>query len=150
MEAAVIFGLVLLLGLAVWGVAWLVRTNPEREAKMRQAEAASAAARLAPIEEAKAAYAKALAELRSNPGDPALREAALAWGRHYAAKTRGGGVALFDEVALANDLNAAGAGTAAPRPSEPTRRCPACAEEILADAKKCKHCGEWIVRAETT
>lgn len=25
-----------------------------------------------------------------------------------------------------------------------TRRCPACAEEILAAANKCKHCGEWV------
>ena len=23
-------------------------------------------------------------------------------------------------------------------------KCPFCAEEILADAKKCKHCGEWL------
>ena len=26
--------------------------------------------------------------------------------------------------------------------NEPTKRCPACAEEILAAARKCKHCGE--------
>lgn len=25
-----------------------------------------------------------------------------------------------------------------------TKNCPFCAEEILIDAKKCKHCGEWI------
>lgn len=25
-----------------------------------------------------------------------------------------------------------------------TIQCPACAEEILAQAKKCKHCGEWL------
>lgn len=24
------------------------------------------------------------------------------------------------------------------------KKCPACAEEILADARKCKHCGEWL------
>lgn len=23
-------------------------------------------------------------------------------------------------------------------------KCPFCAEEILSDAKKCKHCGEWL------
>lgn len=25
-----------------------------------------------------------------------------------------------------------------------TKKCPFCAEEILADAAKCKHCGEWL------
>lgn len=25
-----------------------------------------------------------------------------------------------------------------------TKRCPYCGEEILAIAKKCKHCGEWL------
>jgi hypothetical protein len=27
-----------------------------------------------------------------------------------------------------------------------TKRCPYCAEEVLADAIKCKHCGEWLSR----
>jgi hypothetical protein len=26
------------------------------------------------------------------------------------------------------------------------KKCPACAEEILDDAQKCKHCGEWVVK----
>lgn len=26
-----------------------------------------------------------------------------------------------------------------------TKCCPYCGEEILANAKKCKHCGEWLV-----
>lgn len=30
-----------------------------------------------------------------------------------------------------------------------TKRCPYCAEEILADAVKCKHCGEWLNRSAT-
>ena len=27
---------------------------------------------------------------------------------------------------------------------EETKNCPYCGEEILAGAKKCKHCGEWL------
>jgi hypothetical protein len=30
---------------------------------------------------------------------------------------------------------------------QPTKRCPYCAEVILADAVKCKHCGEWLDRS---
>lgn len=32
---------------------------------------------------------------------------------------------------------------------EAKKRCPYCGEEILAVAKKCKHCGEWLPEAET-
>lgn len=31
---------------------------------------------------------------------------------------------------------------------EETKRCPYCGEEILAVARKCKHCGEWLDREE--
>lgn len=31
---------------------------------------------------------------------------------------------------------------------EETKRCPYCGEEILAVAKKCRHCGEWLDRPE--
>lgn len=36
---------------------------------------------------------------------------------------------------------------AAPAGTEPTKRCPFCGEVILAIAKKCKHCGEFLDRA---
>lgn len=29
-------------------------------------------------------------------------------------------------------------------PTAAVRKCPFCAEEILAEAKKCKHCGEFV------
>ena len=29
------------------------------------------------------------------------------------------------------------------------KKCPACAEEMLDDAKKCKHCGEWLSKQKT-
>lgn len=31
---------------------------------------------------------------------------------------------------------------------EETKKCPYCGEEILAVARKCKHCGEWLDRKE--
>lgn len=33
--------------------------------------------------------------------------------------------------------------------NEAKKRCPYCGEEILAVAKKCKHCGEWLDKEET-
>jgi hypothetical protein len=57
---------------------------------------------------ARAAYHASLEELKSDPHDPQLREQTLALGRAYAKTTRGGQfVAIFDEVALANDINPA-------------------------------------------
>lgn len=29
-----------------------------------------------------------------------------------------------------------------------TKRCPYCAEEVLEEAKKCKHCGEFLVKGK--
>ena len=31
-----------------------------------------------------------------------------------------------------------------------TKRCPYCDEEIMSNAKKCKHCGEWLVKPPKT
>lgn len=33
---------------------------------------------------------------------------------------------------------------------EEKKRCPYCGEEILAIAKKCKHCGEWLDKDNST
>ncbi len=65
-------------------------------------------------QEAKKAYEASLAALKSDPTNTELRQAALELGRKYSNLTRNGkGVALFDEVALMNDLNAAAGGTMA-------------------------------------
>jgi len=73
-------------------------------------------------EEAKKAYQASLIQLKSDPTNAGLRQATLDLGRKYSNLTRNGkGVALFDEVALMNDLNAAAGGTMAiANPSVPT------------------------------
>jgi Short C-terminal domain len=65
-------------------------------------------------DEAKKAYQASLTDLKSDPTNAGLRQATLELGRTYSNLTRNGrGVALFDEVALMNDLNAAAGGTMA-------------------------------------
>jgi hypothetical protein len=65
-------------------------------------------------EEARKAYQASLADLKSDPTNAGLRQVTLELGRKYSNLTRNGkGVALFDEVALMNDLNAAAGGTMA-------------------------------------
>lgn len=60
------------------------------------------------MEEAKVKYQGSLEQLKQDPHNPELREHTLALGRKYASLTRNNqGVALFDEVALMNDINAA-------------------------------------------
>src|SRR5438045_810175 len=39
------------------------------------------------------------------------------------------------------------AGDAVAAPADQTKRCPFCGEVILAVARKCKHCGEFLDRA---
>jgi hypothetical protein len=67
------------------------------------------------------AYQEALQRLRSNPGSAELRVQALAWGRSYYSLARNDGApTIYDEMALANDLNAsAGTGTP-PAPGNPS------------------------------
>ncbi|HKV11205.1 MAG TPA: SHOCT domain-containing protein [Thermoanaerobaculia bacterium] len=65
-------------------------------------------------QEAKKAYEDSLTALKFDPTNAGLRQATLELGRKYSNLTRNGkGVALFDEVALMNDLNAAAGGTMA-------------------------------------
>lgn len=65
-------------------------------------------------DEAKKAYQQSLLQLKADPTNASLRQTTLELGRRYSNLTRNGkGVALFDEVALMNDLNAAAGGTMA-------------------------------------
>jgi hypothetical protein len=69
-------------------------------------------------EASRLAYQASLGRLKENPTDPDRREEALRLGRLYAAWTRhrfsqDSAITLFDEVALANDLQAASAGATA-------------------------------------
>lgn len=94
------------------------------------------------LNEAKTAYQTALAKLTSNPTDNNLRIAALEAGRRYAdiARKAAGskGRAIFDEVALSNDLNARSG--APPSQSADGKKCPQCAELVKSDARICRFC----------
>lgn len=64
------------------------------------------------------AYQGALAELRSAPTNPDIKQRALDLGRAYAGLTRQQkGTTVFDEMALSNDISAATAGATAAAPS---------------------------------
>jgi hypothetical protein len=94
------------------------------------------------LQKAKAAYETALAKLTSSPSDNNLRIEALEAGRHYAdlARKAAGskGRAIFDEVALSNDLNARSG--VAPSSSADAKKCPQCAELVKPDARICRFC----------
>ena len=63
------------------------------------------------LDVAHAAYQESLAQLKASPTDPNLRQLALDAGRTYASLSRENNkVAIFDEVALKNDLDATTAG----------------------------------------
>jgi hypothetical protein len=56
-------------------------------------------------------YRQSLELLKQQPNNPELRQRALELGRYYSNLTRDNrGVTVYDEVALANDINAACAG----------------------------------------
>ena len=68
------------------------------------------------ISQARQAYEKCLAQLRQTPADPHLRQQALEAGRLHAAWKRhreGGKVTVYDETAIANEIEAASAAVAA-------------------------------------
>lgn len=94
------------------------------------------------LERAKQAYLEALAQLTVNPSDNHLRIATLAAGRHYAdlARRAAGakGRAMFDEVALNNDLSARVA--TAPARAVDNKQCPRCAELVRREAQVCRFC----------
>lgn len=100
------------------------------------------------LREAKEAYQAALAALSANPSDNNLRIRALEAGRYYADLARkyagGGRRAVFDEVALSNDLSArSGASPSAPAPASAasgTKTCPQCAESVKREARICRFC----------
>ncbi len=61
--------------------------------------------------EAKSAYMKGLSDLKARPNNADLKEQVLRLGREYSGYTRkfqgSGGVTIYDEVAIMNDINAA-------------------------------------------
>jgi hypothetical protein len=77
------------------------------------------------IAAARAAYEAGLNELKKHPTNADLKQRALALGRSYSNLTRNKkGVAMFDEIAVMNDINAATAGATAQQPQPgptPTR-----------------------------
>lgn len=113
-------------------VAIFIRSQAADARKRREAEEAYRRS----LTEAETHYRRLLEILRENPHDPQLREQALGWGRRYASLTRqavGSGVTIYDEVALANDINAACA--AATRPRQQQEASTASIEERLARLK---------------
>jgi putative oligomerization/nucleic acid binding protein len=77
----------------------------------------------------KAAYEQNLARLKEDPTNPELKQRTLALGRTYSNLTRNRkGVALYDEVALSNDITSACAAVSVP----PSSAVTASPEERLA------------------
>jgi membrane protein YdbS with pleckstrin-like domain len=65
----------------------------------------------------------------------------------HAPTTHAPGVALPAGPSTAEEgKTGEGTGEAVPRAADATKRCPFCGEVILAIARKCKHCGEFLDR----
>ncbi|EGY52841.1 SHOCT domain-containing protein [Neisseria shayeganii] len=59
-------------------------------------------------EKARKSYLASLEKLKNNPTNPNIKQQTLQLGREYSHLTRNKkGVAIFDEIALMNDINAA-------------------------------------------
>ena len=66
---------------------------------------------------ARETYHAALAKLKNAPTDPECRQQALYFGRLYSAfSRRDGRVTIYDEAAMANDINAAAGSVVTPAP----------------------------------
>ena len=90
----------------------------KKKMAQEQIDAAKRAEKLNAIEEAGASYQKTLEKLKANPTNANLRQEALNLGRYYFNLCRSldgdGGVTIYDETALMNDLNAVSTGSYAP------------------------------------
>jgi hypothetical protein len=87
---------------------------------------------------AKQDYETALDTLKTSPANPDQRQVTLQYGREYSNLSRNSqGVAIFDEVALLNDINAACAATAVAVGNGPPKTMREKLAELkeLADAK---------------
>lgn len=67
--------------------------------------------RIQRVKQAEADYRTILQRLKGEPNNPDLKEQALKLGRKYSGLTRqfhgNGGVTIYDEMAISNDINAA-------------------------------------------
>ena len=102
------------------------------------------------LRDAEDAYRAALEVLGTDSENNSLRQDALTKGRHFAelARKKAGsnGVAIFDEVAITNDLTAR---LGSKSGTEMTVPCPECAEQIQPRARRCRFCGVQL-QAEAT
>jgi hypothetical protein len=94
------------------------------------------------LKSAELVYREALDALSEDGQNNLLRKNALDRGRHFAelARKKAGsrGVAIFDEVALTNDLTAC---IGSKSGTEETVACPECAEQIQPASRRCRFCG---------
>jgi hypothetical protein len=88
---------------------------------------------------AKTAYQNSLQALKGDPTNADLRQTTLELGRSYSQLTRKNNrVALFDEMALANDINAAAGSSTVTTSSRPT---PVPAMDRLQELARLKESG---------